>query len=73
MLSAARRFGVASAVAIAVLLATGIAMASQLSNVGETRPFRRSWALLMLVGVLTGLHIAFAAQPGAAGALWPPR
>ena len=57
MLGVARRFGVASAVAIAVLLATGIAMASHFSR-WEDETLQAKLALLVLAVVLTGLHIA---------------
>ena len=57
MLSVARRFGIASAVAIAVLLATGIAMASHYSRWGDDT-LNAKLAVLVLVAVLTGLHIA---------------
>ena len=57
MLSVARRFGIASAVAIAVLLATGIAMASHYSR-WEDDTLKAKLAVLVLVAVLTGLHIA---------------
>ena len=57
MLGVARRFGIASAVAIVVLLATGILMASHYSRwEDETR--QAKLAVIVLVAVLTGLHIA---------------
>ena len=57
MLAVARRFGIASAVAIAVLLATGIAMASHFSR-WEDETLQAKLGVLVLVAVLTGLHIA---------------
>lgn len=57
MLGVARRFGIASAVAIAVVLATGIAMASEFSLWGD-ETLQAKLAVLALVAVLTGLHIA---------------
>src|SRR5215208_227307 len=57
MRAVARRFGVASAVAIAVLLATGIALASHFSR-WQDETLHAKLAVLVLVGVLTGLHIA---------------
>jgi putative copper export protein len=57
MVGVARRFGVAGAVAIAVLLATGIAMASHFSRWGDGT-LQAKLGMLALVGVLTGLHIA---------------
>jgi uncharacterized membrane protein len=52
----ARRFGLASGVAIAILLATGIAMASHYSR-WEDETLQAKLAVLVLVAVLTGLHI----------------
>ena len=40
--AAARRFGIGTAVAIGVLVITGVAMAGHLHN-GATRRFRSSW------------------------------
>ena len=57
MLSVARRFGLASAVAIAVLLVTGIAMASHFSR-WQDQTLQAKVAVLVVVAVLTGLHIA---------------
>ncbi|MBD0282757.1 MAG: hypothetical protein ICV69_11270 [Thermoleophilaceae bacterium] len=57
MLAVARRFGIASAVAIAVVLGTGIAMASHFSR-WEDETLQAKLAVLVLVAVLTGLHIA---------------
>jgi putative copper export protein len=57
MLSVARRFGIASVVALTVVIATGIAMASHFSRWGDDT-LNAKLAVLVLVGVLTGLHIA---------------
>ena len=57
MLAVARRFGMAAGVAIAVLLATGVALASHLSRWGD-ETLQAKLAVLVLVAVLTGLHIA---------------
>lgn len=57
MLGVARRFGVVTAVAIAILLATGIAMASHFS-LWQNDTLHAKLALLVLVAVLLGLHIA---------------
>jgi uncharacterized membrane protein len=57
MLGVARRFGIASAVAIAVLLATGIAMASHFS-LWNDHTLQAKLAVLSLVAVLLGMHIA---------------
>ena len=57
MMSVARRFGVASAVAIGVLLVTGIAMASHFSR-WQDETLQAKLAVLVVVAVLTGLHIA---------------
>lgn len=57
MVGVARRFGIASAVAIVILLATGIAMASHYSR-WEDETLQAKLAVLVLVAVLTGLHIA---------------
>jgi uncharacterized membrane protein len=56
MVAVARRFGLASGVAIAILLATGIAMASHYSR-WEDETLQAKLAVLVLVAVLTGLHI----------------
>ena len=55
MRSAARRFGAASMAALAVIVATGAAMASEFDRWGDSI---LGWklALLALVLVLTGLH-----------------
>jgi putative copper export protein len=57
MRAVARRFGIASGVAIAVLLATGIALASHFSR-WQDETLQAKLAVLVLVGVLTALHIA---------------
>ena len=57
MRALARRFGVASGVAIAVLLGTGIALASHLSR-WQDETLQAKLAVLVLVAVLTALHIA---------------
>jgi uncharacterized membrane protein len=53
----ARRFGVASAVAIAVLIATGSAMAAHFGR-WQDHELQIKLMLVVLVGVLIGLHIA---------------
>ena len=55
-----RRFGIASAAALAVLLATGIAMAGHLDRWDDGN-LQAKLALLVLVGGLMGLH---AVRPG---------
>ena len=57
MLGVARRFGIATVVALAVVLATGIAMASHFSR-WQDETFQAKLAVLVLVLVLLGLHIA---------------
>jgi len=57
MLSIARRFGIVTAGAIVVLVATGIAMASHFSLWGND-VLQAKLAVVVLVGVLVGLHIA---------------
>jgi putative copper export protein len=57
MRAVARRFGLASGVAIAVLLATGIALASHFSR-WQDETLQAKLAVLVLVGVLTALHVA---------------
>ena len=57
MRAVARRFGLSSGVAIAVLLATGIALASHFSR-WQDETLQAKLAVLVLVGVLTALHIA---------------
>jgi putative copper export protein len=51
----ARRFGIGSAVALAVIIATGIAMASHYGD-WDRGVLHAKLALLVLVFVLTGLH-----------------
>jgi putative copper export protein len=53
--SIARRFGIGSAVALAVIIATGIAMASHYGD-WDSGVLHAKLALLVLVFVLTGLH-----------------
>src|SRR5215207_5341746 len=62
MRAVARRFGLASGVAIAVLLATGIALASHFSR-WQDETLQAKLAVLVLVGVLTALHIATPYSP----------
>ena len=57
MTAVTRRFGVASAVAIVVLLATGAALASHFSR-WQDETLQAKLVLVALVGVLIGLHIA---------------
>lgn len=57
MRAVARRFGIGSMVALTVLLATGIAMASHFSRWGDDT-LNAKLGVLVLVGVLTILHIA---------------
>lgn len=57
MRSVARRFGYATLVALAVLVATGIAMASHFSRWGDD-VLNAKLAVLVLVGTLLGLHLA---------------
>ena len=57
MLGVARRFGIATAVASAVVLATGIAMASHFSR-WQDETLQAKLAVIVLVRVLLGLHIA---------------
>jgi hypothetical protein len=57
MLGVARRFGIASAVALVVLLVTGSMLASHFSR-WEDETLQAKLAMLVLVLVLTGLHIA---------------
>lgn len=52
----ARRFGMGSAVALVVLIATGVAMASHYS-LWHSSVLRAKLALLVLVFVLLGLHV----------------
>ena len=57
MRAVGRRFGYASLVALAVLIATGIALASHYS-LWQDETLHAKLAVLVLVAVLTGLHIA---------------
>jgi uncharacterized membrane protein len=54
--SIARRFGIGSAIALAVLITTGIAMASHYDDWGDG-VLQAKLALVVLVFVLTGLHL----------------
>ncbi|MET0819112.1 MAG: hypothetical protein ABWZ67_16220 [Solirubrobacteraceae bacterium] len=56
MRSIAKRFGIGSLIALAVLLATGAAMASRF-ELWSDGVLQAKLALLMLIGVLTALHI----------------
>jgi uncharacterized membrane protein len=56
MRAVARRFGVGSVVALAVLVATGVAMASHYSLWGDS-VLRAKLVFVALVGVLLGLHV----------------
>ena len=55
MRTAAKRFGIASAVALAVIIATGAAMASHFQRWSDTT-LHWKLALVVLIFVLTGLH-----------------
>ena len=55
MRGAARRFGIASAAALVVIVATGAAMASHFDRWGDST-LHWKIGLLVLVFVLTGLH-----------------
>jgi len=57
MKAVARRFGAGSLVALAVLIATGVAMASHYSR-WDSSVLRAKLGVLVLVAVLLGLHIA---------------
>lgn len=57
MRAVARRFGVASLVALGILLATGIAMASHFERWGDD-VLNAKLAVLVLLGVLTAVHLA---------------
>jgi uncharacterized membrane protein len=54
----ARRFGYGSVVALSVLLATGIAMASHL-NLWDSGTLQAKLGLVALVLVLTGVHLRY--------------
>ena len=66
MRDAARRFGMASGVALAVLIATGAAMASHFDLWGD-HVLQAKLAVLVLVFVLTGLHVVV---PGTRALSW---
>jgi uncharacterized membrane protein len=53
----ARRFGVGSIVALALVVATGVALASHFS-LWDSEILQAKLMVLVLVGVLTGLHVA---------------
>jgi uncharacterized membrane protein len=57
MRAVARRFGIASGVALVVLLVTGGAMASHFAR-WQDNLLQAKLALVVLIGVLVGLHIA---------------
>ena len=57
MRAIARRFGVAGVIALAVLVATGAAMASHLGR-WDDPTLQAKLGLLVLIGVLLGLHVA---------------
>jgi putative copper export protein len=57
MRSVARRFGIGSAVALGVLVATGAAMASHLSRWSDDL-LKLKLMVVVLIGVLIGLHVA---------------
>jgi uncharacterized membrane protein len=56
MRDVARRFGIGSAIALAVIIATGIAMASHFELWGDS-VLQAKLGVLVLVFVLTGLHV----------------
>ena len=56
MRAVARRFGIGSLVAIVTLVATGAAMASHFAR-WEDDVLRAKLALVVLIGVLIGLHV----------------
>jgi len=57
MRAIARRFGIASAVALAVAIATGVAMAGHL-HLWDDPTLQAKLGLLVLIGVLLALHVA---------------
>ena len=57
MRAIARRFGIASAVALAVAIATGVAMAGRLGR-WDDPTLQAKLGLLVLIGVLLALHVA---------------
>jgi uncharacterized membrane protein len=56
MRAVAKRFGIGSAIALALIIATGIAMASHYS-LWDDPTLHAKLGLLVLVFVLTGLHV----------------
>ena len=56
MRAVAKRFGIGSVVALAVLVATGAAMASHY-GVWDRPALQAKLGLLVLIGVLSGLHV----------------
>jgi uncharacterized membrane protein len=65
----ARRFGVGSLAAIAVLLATGAAMASHFGR-WDDPVLQLKLALVGVIGVLIGLHVATPARRAASVAIF---
>ena len=57
MRAVARRFGIASAIALAVAIATGAAMAGHFGRWHDPT-LQAKLGLLVLIGVLLGLHVA---------------
>jgi hypothetical protein len=57
MRAIARRFGIGSVVALGVIVATGVAMASHL-GAWDRSVLQVKLAVIVLIGVLTALHIA---------------
>ena len=57
MRAIARRFGIAGVIALAVLVATGAAMASHLAR-WDDPTLQAKLGLLVLIGVLLALHVA---------------
>jgi putative copper export protein len=57
MRAVARRFGIAGVLALAVLIATGAAMAAHFGR-WDDPTLQAKLALLVLIGVLLGLHVA---------------
>ncbi len=57
MRAVTRRFGIGSLVALAILVATGVAMADHFSRWGDDT-LNAKLGVVVLLGVLTGLHIA---------------